>query len=395
MPVLTPKLASNIANDIYDLVNFGSADFGFEQFKHTYGSIANLDRSNIIKAKTGAAVFIKSRTAFALCFIGKGVYQGHAFIVLRGTKFLADWLTNLNVGVSRSVNGQSVHNGFNQAFKSMQPQLAPFVSGLISNNIHSIHCIGHSLGGALATLCAEHIQLATKRKPYLYTFGAPRVGLRDFADTLSINLWPENIYRVYHRTDIVPCIPFWPFIHAPSKMSAQYDYYQPSPGDFSSGEYHSMAKYIASVSGQSWPALRSRRASITSDKNIEQWIFHEKSVSFSVTHLYWLDKAINYVLAKTIRHLGSLLTVVSGSTFTLMDRLSYILAKGIDISESLSGLVLGLISKIVKMLGLNKTLTQTDLTRGFIRSVFERLNQRIQAYCRRVLDSALVNGQSS
>ncbi len=395
MPVLTPKLASNMANDVYDLVKSDSFDFGFEQFKHTYGSIANLDKSNVIKSKTGAVAFIKSRTAFGLCFIGKGSYQGHAFIILRGTKFLADWLTNLNVGVSRSVNGQSVHDGFNQAFKTMQPQLAPFVSGLISNNIHSIHCIGHSLGGALATLCAEHIQLATKRKPYLYTFGAPRVGLRDFADTLSVNLWPENIYRVYHRTDIVPCIPFWPFIHAPTKMSAQYDYYQPSPGDFPSGEYHSMAKYVSTVGGLSWSALRSRRAEMTNNKNIEQWILHQGSVNFSVTNLNWLDKAINYVLAKTISHLGGALTVVSGSTFTLMDRLSYILAKGIDISESLSGLVLGLIVKIMKMLGLNKALTKADMTRGFIRSVFERLNQRIQAYCRRVLDSALVDGRSS
>jgi len=310
--------------------------------------------------------------------IGTQAYKGHAFIILRGTKILADWLTNLNVGVSRSVNGQSIHDGFNQAFKTMLPQLAPFVSGLISNNIHSIHCVGHSLGGALATLCAEHIQLATKRKPYLYTFGAPRVGLRDFADTLSMNVWPENIYRVYHRTDIVPCIPFWPFIHAPTKMSAQYDYYQPSPGDFPSGEYHSMTRYVATVGEQSWSALRSKRAEITSDKHVEQWILHKGSVNFSVTNLRWLDKAINYVLAKTVNNLGGALTVVSGSTFTLMDRLSYILVKGIDVSENLSSLVLGLISKILKMLGLNKTLNAAQMTHGFIRSVFERCNGLIK-----------------
>lgn len=395
MPHLSPLLAASFSRNIYTLVESGSIQQGVNALTQKYKKVATVNDKELLSAKTGGPAFIKSRTAFGLCLIGKDAYKGHAFIILRGTKFLADWLTNLNVGVSRSANGQSVHDGFNRSFKTILPQLNPFVSGLISNNIHSIHCIGHSLGGALATLVAEYVQKATGRKPYLYTFGAPRVGLSNFADTLSRALWPENIYRVYHRTDIVPCIPFWPFMHAPTKMASQYDYFQPSPGDFPSGEYHGMDKYLKTVANAGWGDLRGKLTNVTNDKNVEHWIVSKNTVSFSITNLNWLDKAINYVLKKTLGSLGSSITIVSGSTFTLMDRLAYILAKGIDFSGSVSSLVLGLMAKIMNMLGMGRVINKAKATHAFIRSIIERLNRKIQMHCKRILDTVLVNGNGA
>jgi len=108
--------------------------------------------------------------------MGKGAYKGHAFIILRGTKFLGDWLTNLNVGTSRSAYGQSIHDGFPQAFQSMRSQISPFINSFSNNGTHSVHCIGHSLGGGMATICAEYVRASTSHKPYLYTFGAPALG---------------------------------------------------------------------------------------------------------------------------------------------------------------------------------------------------------------------------
>ncbi len=394
MPRISPRMSASLARDIYRLVDIPKLKDAVSELEYTYGSVMEINNSNTLKGKSGGPGFVKSRTGFGLCALGKGAYQGHGFIVLRGTKFLADWLTNLNVGVSRSCNGQSVHDGFNRAFCSMKPQIKPFVRALAANGVHSVHCIGHSLGGGLATLSAEYVKATTALTPNLYTFGAPRVGLRSFADTLSSNVGSTKIYRVYHQTDIVPCIPFWPFVHAPSILGDAYDYFQPSPGVFPGAKWHDMSLYVDTVGTQKWSALRNKRNRNNNSASVLNWLNREGPVSFSVTNLEWLDKAINYVLAKCLSFVGGTLTGAFSGTFTLMDQLAYILKKGVDLSSNLSGLVMALIRKIMKMLGMQKIIDKTDATAAFIRSIFQKLSHRISTYCQKALDNVLVNGQS-
>lgn len=393
MNELSPPVAARLARDVYQLTNTQKLGIAINRLKKLQGTIIHVDCETPLSAKTGGPLFIKSRSAFGLCTFGKDIYQGHAFIVLRGTKFLADWLTNLNLGTSRSAYGQSIHDGFHQAFRSMLAQLKPFISSFSTQRIHSVHCIGHSLGGALATLCAEQIRASTPLKPYLYSFGAPRVGLRPFADMLSAVLGPERMFRVYHRTDIVTCVPFWPFVHAPTLWSETYDYYQPSPGEFPSGQWHAMDCYVSTVKKHNWSQLRNKRDSRDQALGIESWLNKEGPVSFTVTNLEWLDKAINYILAKCLNGAGNALTSALSGTFTLMDQLAYILKKGIDLSQHISGIVLSLMRKVMSMLGMKPVLDKMDLTQIFIRNVFKKLSQRISNYCRRVLDNVLVNGQ--
>lgn len=75
-----------------------------------------------------------------------------------------------------------------------------------------VHCIGHSLGGAIANLAAEWAANTLNKKVKLYTFGSPRVGFASggFANKLTTALLPENIHRVYHNNDPVPMIPTFP-----------------------------------------------------------------------------------------------------------------------------------------------------------------------------------------
>lgn len=69
---------------------------------------------------------------------------------------------------------------------------------------------GHSLGGALATLCAvDFIRNVPGMagKMDLYTFGCPRVGTPAWADYVH-NLIPgDNYSRVTHANDMVPHTP--------------------------------------------------------------------------------------------------------------------------------------------------------------------------------------------
>uniref|UniRef100_A0A914QIL4 Fungal lipase-like domain-containing protein n=1 Tax=Panagrolaimus davidi TaxID=227884 RepID=A0A914QIL4_9BILA len=69
--------------------------------------------------------------------------------------------------------------------------------------------VGHSTGGAMASLAA--VTIAASRIAYaqvvgLFTFGQPRTGDKDFADTVtSANFWRSD--RVVHNADIVSHLP--------------------------------------------------------------------------------------------------------------------------------------------------------------------------------------------
>jgi triacylglycerol lipase len=396
MTEITPALSASLANDVYDLIDLSSLRVALKRFTQIYGSIIDIDEGFLLKAKSGGPGFIKTRTAFGVCCFGKknGAYEGHAFIVLRGTRVLADWLTNFNVGTSRSAYGQSIHDGFHRAFQSLNDQLTSFVAGFSKNKIHTVHCIGHSLGGGLATICAEEIKSKTIHRPYVYTFGAPRVGMKPFADMLSDKIGSSRIYRVYHRTDIVPCIPFWPFVHAPTLHGDTYNYFQPSKGDYPSGEWHDMNKYVTTVEPYDWETLRGQLSKKYTDSSIENWLKIKSPASLTMTNIEWLDRAINYVLVKCIKGIGTSLTMAVGGGGNLMDILSYILVKAIDISSVISSLVFLLVRKIMSIIGMQPLLDQADLSKQFIRQVFTRLSNKVNDEVRRTLSDALAKGKA-
>uniref|UniRef100_A0A0N4Z635 Lipase_3 domain-containing protein n=1 Tax=Parastrongyloides trichosuri TaxID=131310 RepID=A0A0N4Z635_PARTI len=73
---------------------------------------------------------------------------------------------------------------------------------------YKLSVTGHSLGGALAALCAIRVQMEGYRESNnitLYTFGEPRVGSASFAFKFD-DLVPHS-WRVVHALDIVPHLP--------------------------------------------------------------------------------------------------------------------------------------------------------------------------------------------
>ena len=97
--------------------------------------------------------------------------------------FGADVITDARLGVESTKIGLPVHIGFNHAFNSMIPAINEFLA-CHTDAVGTVHLIGHSLGGAVASLAAEW--LSSRRKNIkLYTFGAPKPGLEFFADKLT------------------------------------------------------------------------------------------------------------------------------------------------------------------------------------------------------------------
>lgn len=170
------------------------------------------------------------------CAILSDTTGANIYIVFRGTEKRLDWKTNRDLkqivfefqqvlefqqqviqkqvvqkqepiypytGESRS--GAQMHQGFANAYTtSVRKKIHDY---LRSHTAANVTVTGHSLGGALATLCAVDIQynFSNQVKIELYTFGAPRVGNEGFRE--SFNRRVPNSYRFVHGMDIVPALP--------------------------------------------------------------------------------------------------------------------------------------------------------------------------------------------
>lgn len=388
---LDPQTSALLAKDVYALTDFNTLEKAFVFLKSRYGDVFRYSENDLLQGVSGGFGPLKCRTAFGFSVVGKGPLKGNAFIIFRGTSYLADVLTDLNCSVSSSSTGKPLHDGFNKSFKSMESQLAKFMTSKAMNGIHTVHCIGHSLGGALATICGDWIQSTYKRKPYIYSFGCPRVGLYTFASTCTNRIGSERIFRAYHKTDIVPCIPPWPFSHTPI---SGVDYFLPSPGIIPIGEYHRMKHYVESVSGRSWKSLSSLRDIVRDDNGIASWLKDKSFVGLTISSIEWLNQALIFVLKKCFDGVAWLISETFSSTFTLMDQLAYILNKGIDLANAVSDWVLYLIKKILQVIGMNDDIEMAELSVQFIRMVLQNLQLRVNRYAKDALSKTMVDGRA-
>lgn len=159
---------------------------------------------------------INRLSGFGFIAEGVGPRAGEWILATRGTDFeynKYDLATDANVGIDIGPKGHIVHRGFSKTFKGYESQLLSFIRahGLVRPRV--IHCVGHSLGGALANLNAMLLQQRGFNVA-LYTIGAPRVGYLDFMADLIGTLPVNQIKRVAHAADPVPMVPVYPFVHA-------------------------------------------------------------------------------------------------------------------------------------------------------------------------------------
>lgn len=135
-------------------------------------------------------------------------------ISFRGTESPEDWLNDLNawhtiVPYDNYESDIRVHKGFISCYRSIRGQVLHYIATRI-HKINQIYVTGHSLGGALALLCAVDIQYNYPSAHIsVYTSGAPAVGNKAFAK--SYNKRVPDTTRTYMRRDLVPKLPPWWF----------------------------------------------------------------------------------------------------------------------------------------------------------------------------------------
>lgn len=97
-----------------------------------------------------------------------------------------------------------IHSGFITAYLSVRDAIHNHIE---KSNATLYRFTGHSLGGALAALCAVDVQYNYGQEVTVeaYTFGAPRIGNAAFAE--SYNARVPNTWRVVHGWDAVVGVP--------------------------------------------------------------------------------------------------------------------------------------------------------------------------------------------
>lgn len=132
------------------------------------------------------------------------------FLVFRGTEpqRIYDIVTDAKIRQRKyAIYEGKVHRGFAAALNLVWPDILRALRADITTNGERPICVaGHSLGGALATLASFRLYKSNEFTfDGLYTYGCPRIGNPDFADSFSII--KKRIYRFENNNDIVPKIP--------------------------------------------------------------------------------------------------------------------------------------------------------------------------------------------
>ena len=94
------------------------------------------------------------------------------------------------------------HEGFVSEYMLFREKVIEYVD---MHPEKEVHVVGHSLGGALATLASFDIASSLNREVNTVTFGAPRVGTSDFRN--AFDELPINLFRVVVANDPIARVP--------------------------------------------------------------------------------------------------------------------------------------------------------------------------------------------
>jgi len=143
-------------------------------------------------------------------------------IAFRGTISTTDWLSDIIASQKKFKYIKEdclTHRGFTDIYASARDGIISALAGLSADK--TLYVTGHSLGAALATLCAIDMAANTAHtSPNLFTYGSPRVG--DPAFVKAFTKYVPHSFRIANPLDIVTHAP--PYIYKLPKREKKYYY---------------------------------------------------------------------------------------------------------------------------------------------------------------------------
>eukprot|EP01112_Ceratiomyxa_fruticulosa_P022920 TRINITY_DN8553_c0_g1_i1.p1 TRINITY_DN8553_c0_g1~~TRINITY_DN8553_c0_g1_i1.p1 ORF type:complete len:303 (-),score=24.05 TRINITY_DN8553_c0_g1_i1:94-1002(-) len=174
--------------------------------------------------------FVTYFTSVNLTTFGYVGYMDNAiFVVFRGTQGIPDLILDLDFAHFTPcsdplppVPNCYVHKGFHDSYASVRSQVVAAINLALQKcpTCNVLKITGHSLGGALAVLCAVDMANTQTLPIQIYNFGQPRVGNDVFVDFYTSLLNIDTTWRVVNQRDMVPHLPtmFMGFRHEPTEV---------------------------------------------------------------------------------------------------------------------------------------------------------------------------------
>jgi hypothetical protein len=196
-------------------------------------------------------IFLENKTTDCQCFLQKK--NNDIIVCFRGTDSLNDVLYNgmifrVSFILENVKKYPKVHFGFLSQFNSIKKKISEFFSQ--QKDFKNIYFIGHSLGGALATIASvfygQHFyQKVIHGKIFIncITFGAPRVGDKCFGKIFRMIIHEQK--RFVNCKDVISKIPSSIRFHHTNKKIKLH-----GSSDFCSYpklENHSIESYIKNL----------------------------------------------------------------------------------------------------------------------------------------------------
>ena len=179
-------------------------------------------------------------------FIVREVATGAIIVSIRGTLVPEEWLRNFTVIPSEYSfipDFGTTHLGFRLVYASVRASIQQGLAAVPPNARVTI--VGHSLGGAMATLAGPDVKSNFNRPSVdICTFGGPRVGKPDFRGKFNAEI--ARCHRVTNQFDIVPQVPSiitgWMHVGEEVQVDGNLD------------QAHSLVAYLAGLRAVGAPA---------------------------------------------------------------------------------------------------------------------------------------------
>jgi pimeloyl-ACP methyl ester carboxylesterase len=146
------------------------------------------------------------------------LFEGTAFVVLRGTESRADWMQNLKARTTKDPRqfiplgatwtAPPRHYGFAEAWDLIRDQVDAWIAVRPHLQRPDLPFVftGHSLGGALAFLGAFEFAMKQRNVQGVITFGAPMVGRGEWCKRYEAANLEGRTLRLVFDQDVVPLV---------------------------------------------------------------------------------------------------------------------------------------------------------------------------------------------
>ncbi|MBA9087968.1 hypothetical protein FHR92_004461 [Fontibacillus solani] len=197
----------------------------------TYDQFTNTDGSFVVPSHYSVCDIIEAKSIINAWERFGFILESSQDIIVafRGTSSTTNWISDM---IASQKNFKYIkedcltHRGFTDIYSSARKRIIYTLNQLSPDK--TLYITGHSLGAALATLCAIDVAANTTFvSPNLYTYGSPRVG--DPAFKKAFTKYVQNSHRIANPFDVVTLAP--PSIYKLPKREKTY-YYSHVPSIF-------------------------------------------------------------------------------------------------------------------------------------------------------------------